>query len=79
MDNLRHIHDVLELLFTSEKQFTVASLQTELQNTYGEDVQFANCADHLFGIDEVVPFILGKNKIRLEGDTIIPLVPGCSH
>jgi len=79
MDNLRHIHDVLELLFTSDKKFTVAGLEAELETTFGVDVQFANCADHLFGIDEVVPFILSKKKIRLEGDTIVPLVPGCSH
>jgi len=28
---------------------------------------------------EVVPFLLSKNKIKLEGEEIIPLMLACNH
>lgn len=79
MENIRHIHEVLELLFTAEKTYTVKALYSELKASFGNDVQFANCADNVFPIQEVVPFLLSRNKIRLEKNTIIPLTPACSH
>lgn len=79
MDNIRHIHEVLEILFSNEKQFTVHSLHSELAERFGEDVCFVNCADNIFGLQSVIPFLLSRNKIRLEGDEIIPLIPACSH
>ena len=79
MKNIRHIHDVLQLLFTSEKKYTVETLHEELRIRFGNDAQFSNCADNVFPIREVVPFILSRGKIRMEDDTIIPLTPGCDH
>lgn len=79
MDNLRHIHEVLEILFNNEKQYTVQSLPADLAERFGEDVCFVNCAESIFGLPEVIPFLLSRNKIRLEGEEIIPLVPACNH
>ena len=79
MENIRHIHEVLELLFTTEKSYTVDKLYDELRKNFGDDVHFANCADHVFPIQEVVPFLLSRNKIRLEDATIVPLTPACDH
>lgn len=79
MENTRHIHDVLQLLFSSEKEYTVEGLYEELRLKFGEDAQFSNCAENVFPITEVVPFILSRGKIRMEGNTIVPLTPGCSH
>ena len=79
MENIRHIHEVLQILFTSEKEYTVESLYAELNSHFGEGVQFANCADNVFPVDEVIPFLLSRGKIRLEEDRIIPLTPACSH
>ena len=79
MENIQHIHEVLHLLFTTEKEYTVEDLYSELKSQYGEDVHFANCADNVFPIQEVVPFLLSRNKIRLKENRIIPLTPACSH
>ncbi len=79
MENLRHIHEVLEILFSGEREFTVEELYSDLQSRFGPDVHFANCADNVFPITEVVPFLLSRNKIRLAENRIIPLTPACDH
>ncbi len=79
MENIRHIHEVLQILFTSEKEYTVESLYTELNTQFGEGVHFTNCAENVFPINEVIPFLLSREKIRLEENRIIPLTPACSH
>lgn len=79
MENLRHIHEVLELLYTSNRSYTIQELTSFLQRFYGPDVHFTSCSDHVFGVSEVISFLLSKNKIRLEEDLIVPLTPACSH
>ena len=79
MENVRHIHEVLSLLFNTEIEYTVETFYNELKSRFGEDIHFANCSENIFPIQEVVPFLLGRNKIRLSENTIIPLVPGCDH
>lgn len=79
MENIHHIHEVLNLLFNTEKEYTVENLYSELKGQYGDDVHFANCAENVFPIEEVVPFLLSRNKIRLNENIIIPLTPACSH
>jgi probable metal-binding protein len=79
MGNIHHIHEVIELLFTSEKDYTVKDLYDELRRKFGKDVRFTTCADNLFPIQEVVPFLLSKNKIRISENIIIPLIPACDH
>ena len=79
MENIRHIHEVLHLIFNTEKEYTVKELYSELKTQFGEDVHFANCADNVFPIQEVAPFLLSRNKIRISDNIIIPLTPACSH
>lgn len=79
MENLRHIHEVLEMIFTSKSMFTTTELEQKLHSYYGEDVFFTSCADHIFRIDGVVPFLLDKGKITLDGNKIIPVTQACNH
>jgi len=79
MDNIRHIHEVLEILAAKEDHFTIQSLRSDLEERFGEDVYFVNCAENVFGLTEVVPFLLSKNKIKLKGEEIIPLMLACNH
>lgn len=76
---MHHIHEVIELLYTSEKDYTVKDLYDELRKKFGKDAHFTTCADNLFPIQEVVPFLLSKKKIRISENTIIPLIPACDH
>ena len=73
MENIRDINEVLGLLFNAEKEYTVKKLYNELMGLFGEDIHFSNSAGNVFPIQEVVPFLLGRGKIRLSENTIIPL------
>ena len=77
MDNIQDIHEVLHLLFNTDKEYTVKKLYRELKIIFGDDVCFTNCADNVFPIQEVVPFLLSREKIRLSENTIIPLTHVC--
>lgn len=79
MKNIHHIHEVLHLIFNSEKKYTIEELHGELKSQFGDDVQFTSCSENVFPIQEVIPFLLGREKIRLSENTIIPLTPACSH
>ena len=79
MKNIQHIHEVLHILGQNEQPFTVDELYTELKERYGDDVHFSNCADNDFPIQEVVPFLLSKQKISLSEDKIIPIMLSCNH
>ena len=79
MNNIRHIHEVLNIIYNTDKKYTTYQLPELLQNEFGEDVQFTSCSDNIFPVNEVVSFLLSRNKIRLEDELIIPLTPACNH
>ena len=79
MEHVNHIHEVLELIYGSGKSYTKASLISEITDLFGEEAKFTTCGDHLFGIQGVIPFLLERNKINIEGEAIIPLAPPCSN
>lgn len=79
MENIHHIHEVLQLIFSSQKNYTIEGLLGELKSQFGDDVHFTSCSDNVFPIQEVIPFLLGREKIRLSENTVIPLTPACSH
>jgi len=79
MNNIRHIHEVLGILYQTENNFTTWELLSHLQEVFGTDVHFTSCSENVFPLNEVVPFLLSRNKIRLEENIIIPLTPACNH
>ncbi len=79
MDNIRHIHDVLNLIYSTDKKYSKYELTAHLQDVFGEDVHFTSCSENVFPLSEVVPFLLSRNKIRLQDELIIPLTPACNH
>lgn len=79
MENTRHIHEVLNILYTPGKEYTTEELYIELKEQFGDEVTFASCSENVFPLQEVIPFLLSRNKIRLEENNIIPLTPACNH
>ena len=79
MENTRHIHEVLNILYTPEKEYTTEELYIELKKQFGDEVTFTSCSENVFPLQEVIPFLLSRNKIRLEENNIIPLTPACNH
>ena len=35
MENIQHIHEVLHLIFNTEKEYTIADLYSELKSQFG--------------------------------------------
>jgi len=79
MENIRHIHEVLEILYSGDKRYKVEEFPNELVSIFGKNVQFTSCSENVFDLPEVVSFLLSRNKIRLDENVIIPLTPPCNH
>jgi probable metal-binding protein len=79
MNNIRHIHDVLDMIGRTGAEHTTGSLIDEIKEIYGEDVHFTSCADHVFPIQGVIPFLVDRGKIRVENERIIVLTATCNH
>ena len=79
MDNIRHIHEVLNIIYNTDKKYSAEELPQFLQESFGEDVLFTSCSDNIFPVSEVISFLLSRNKIRIEDEMIVPLTPACSH
>ena len=76
---IRHIHEVLDILSNSENQYSTESLIEEVKNRFGDQIHFTSCSENVFPADEIIPFLLSRNKIEINGNMITPLTPSCSH
>lgn len=78
--NTIHIHEILDIIYSSNNAFTIDTLKKEVQRIYGQDVHFTSCADQRFGIEEMVNFMHSRGKIEIEGDQIFPAGASfCDH
>jgi probable metal-binding protein len=75
-----HIHDILDLIYTSGNTFTIDSLKDEVMKLYGRDVHFNSCADHRFGVEGMIEFMVSRGKINIQDDRIYPAgATYCDH
>jgi len=74
-----HIHEVLDIIYNSEKIFTIEELKQEVVKNFGEDISLTSCSDNEFEINDMVNFMLEKGKIQLQGDKIHPTGESCGH
>ena len=79
MNEVFHIHEVLRMIFTSEQPFTKSGLLSEITNRFGQNPQFTSCSEYTFDINEVIPFLLERQKISIDGERIIPISAPCDH
>ena len=77
--SLLHIHDVLNIIYGSDRIYTVDELKEEIKNSHGEDVRLTSCSENQFEIDSMIDFMLQKGKIQLDGDKIYPFGEACNH
>ena len=76
---LLHIHEVLNIIYNSDKVFTIDELKQEVINNVGEDISFTSCSENEFEINDMIDFMLLRGKIQLEGDKIYPFGEACNH
>ncbi len=75
MNNVQHIHEVLFLFqelgsFSNEDQ-----LFETIKERLGNDVSFTSCCNKPFRLDQVVGFLVKKNKIVKNSDGSLSLHP----
>lgn len=75
MENIKHIHEVL-FLFQEKGIFeNVEALHTLIKERLGNDVAFVSCSNQPFGIDQVLDFLLQREKIVQNADGSLILHP----
>lgn len=78
--NTIHIHDILDIIYNSGKEYTIDSLKEEVINRYGNDINFMTCSDHKFGIEGMIDFMCSRGKIEVHGEKIFPAgASWCDH
>jgi probable metal-binding protein len=74
-----HIHEVLGIIYNSDKIFTIEELKKEVINSYGDNIIFTSCADNEFEIEDMIDFMLQRGKIQVQGNKIYPYGEACNH
>jgi probable metal-binding protein len=74
-----HIHDVLDIIYGSDRIYTIEELEQEVLNKYGEDIRLTSCSENQFGISEMVDFMVSRDKIQLKDNRIYPIGESCGH
>lgn len=78
MSNVKHIHEVL-FIFQEKGTFpNEEALFDAVKEKHGEDVVFTSCSNEPFGLDRVVDFLLGREKIVKNADGSLALHPNMS-
>lgn len=79
-ETLVHIHEVLDLLGElREKQLNTTEFIKAVEERFGCDVYFTSCSGQFFSREEIIQFLVDKQKINLVGDKIVPLVLNCTR
>ena len=75
-----HIHDALNAIINSPGSFASADFASSLKEKFGYEITFSNCSGTEISADEVVEFLLQRNKIEIQDGKLFPLVSQtCSH
>jgi probable metal-binding protein len=68
--NTIHAHQVLNLIGKQATPLTVGQLQALVTDTFGEHLRFVNCHDDYFTFEQMIAFMLERQKIVLRNGTI---------
>jgi probable metal-binding protein len=81
MENIVHIHEVLDFLMQEDKGFTRDQLTAKMTELFGEDVRFTTCGDHILNPEEAIDFMYQRNKIAVSDGQIKinSQIEKCSH
>lgn len=74
-----HVHDVLQLLATTETPISASSFSEILEGVFGTSAVFANCSDEELSGEQVLEFLLARQKVRVDSDQVYLSGPSCSH
>lgn len=66
-----HVHEVLEMMITSEQHYSTVSLSEPIAQRFGPDTRFHTCSAQKLTTAELVAFLSSKRKfIHLEDNSL---------
>ncbi len=75
MSNVKHVHEVL-FLFQEFKTFAdETQMLSVIKSRLGDDVQFISCSQTPFPLEDVLHFLLERDKIIRHDDGSLSLHP----
>jgi probable metal-binding protein len=75
-----HGHEVMQMIFGSNKALTREALIEEIVQHFGEDTRFYNCSADNMTAKDIVAFFESKGKFICTDNGIVPNLSGsCNH
>lgn len=75
-----HGHDVLNMMISSGKAYTRASLQSEIEQTFGKDATYLTCSAKGMTALGLIDFLEGRGKfLTVDGKFTTDPSKVCSH
>lgn len=62
MENSVHGHEVMRLMLESGKQYSRASLKTEIENTFGPETRYYTCSAFNMTAEDLIDFLEVRGK-----------------
>ncbi|WP_370977911.1 YecH family metal-binding protein [Agaribacterium sp. ZY112] len=58
----QHVHDILDIIKQSGKNYSVAELKQAITSEFGSEATFASCSTEGMNIEQAIEFIISKGK-----------------
>jgi len=65
MHDAIHAHEIFSLIEESTEPLTFATFKEKIVRKFGAEARFTNCTKELYNIDEIITFLVSRDKIRL--------------
>ena len=65
-----HVHDILKLISNANTPYTLSSLEDEIKTLFGDSWKIESCNFELSSYDELIQFMIDRQKIVITGKTI---------
>lgn len=70
MESAIHAHDVLHIIDQAGSALTVDELRAAVSRQFGAQAEFTNCQGARFTFDELITFMLARNKVMCTQDRL---------
>lgn len=75
-----HGHDVIDMILSADPQLTRVELAAEVSRRFGPDARFHACSSAAMVLDELIAFLLDRQKIAETNGRLSVIVENvCKH
>lgn len=69
-----HGHEILERIVSAGGSLSLSALRSAAQAAHGADASYFTCSAHGMSFDELMGFLVRRNKIAISNDTVTVFV-----